>query len=777
MIKFLFQKVFHSPLKSLLPVMTLCYMGTGCSSSAFLAEDERLLADVEIKNDTKIQFNLPLTQSLKQHPNSKWFNLTKAPLGIYCMAGHNQGKVAKWLRRMGEAPVVYDSLKTKESCDVLQQILINKGYRQAKVKTETKTKKHKLYLTYNITSGPQSYIKQINYTADAPHMLEVLDSLKAKAVMRPGMPLDISLISSQRSYLVNQLRDKGYYKINNKYITFTIDTLSESQETYVHIHLKKPLDADTAFAYSPFMIRNVQLYEDPEQGNTPYTSTVQGITYHHNKHKSSIRRRVYNRLIATQPNTPYTESKITATYQAINTLPAISYSNATPTLSDTSAHVDYTIYAHLATPRAIAFELEGTNTAGDLGAAASATYTHRNIFRGAEQFQLKLRGAYEAITQLEGYNNENYIEYSVEGKLNTPSMNVPVLSLFKKFKDMRLTHRASSEFNVLYNSQRRPEFHRKLLTVGYSYNWKKNKQERLHHRWDVMSLNYMFMPWISSTFRKNYLEVDDPRYGILRYTYEDIFIMRTGYSFVYNSNKISPNGTYQTNAFQLKGGFETAGNLLNLTRNIIGAELQPDGTHKIFNIPYSQYAKFDLDFVKSTIINPESSIAFHAALGFALPYGNSTVLPYEKRYFAGGANSVRGWSVRELGPGTYKGTDGKIDFINQTGNLKIDLSVEYRTHLFGMFHGAFFIDAGNIWNTKTSLSINGETFSFDTFHREFAVAYGLGLRLNLGYFLLRLDGGMKAINPAYAHGKGHYPIINHKFSRDFTFHFAVGLPY
>ena len=177
------------------------------------------------------------------------------------------------------------------------------------------------------------------------------------------------------------------------------------------------------------------------------------------------------------------------------------------------------------------------------------------------------------------------------------------------------------------------------------------------------------------------------------------------------------------------------------------------------------------------MLNETNFLAFHAALGFGLPYGNSTILPYEKRYFAGGANSVRGWSVRELGPGSYKGKDGNVDFINQTGNLKLDLSVEWRTFLFWKLHGALFIDAGNVWNTRRYTGLEDGYFKWNRFYKQIAVAYGMGIRLNFDYFILRLDGGMKAVNPATLSGAAHYPIIHPQFKRDFQLHFAVGLPF
>ena len=221
---------------------------------------------------------------------------------------------------------------------------------------------------------------------------------------------------------------------------------------------------------------------------------------------------------------------------------------------------------------------------------------------------------------------------------------------------------------------------------------------------------------------------------------------------------------------------ETAGNLLYGISKLTHAHRSATkDAYTFLGIAYSQYARLDFDFSKSIVFTDRASMAIHAAFGIAQPYGNSTILPYERRYFAGGANSVRGWSVRGLGPGTFKGKDGKIDFINQTGNLKLDLSVEWRAQLFWKLHGAFFLDAGNIWNTRKYADQPGGEFRFNKFYRQIAAAYGVGLRLNFDYFILRLDGGMKAVNPA--EGEERYPLIHPKFSRDFTLHFAVGLPF
>ena len=263
----------------------------------------------------------------------------------------------------------------------------------------------------------------------------------------------------------------------------------------------------------------------------------------------------------------------------------------------------------------------------------------------------------------------------------------------------------------------------------------------------------------------------------MRYSYENLLIAGSSYTYTFHTRPSAAQIGLNGGGSQVRVGLESAGALLRLLSPAFGAHQGSNGSYNLFGIDFSQYVKFDVDFSTSLPMGDVSSLAFHAAAGVAVPYGNSSIVPYEKRYFAGGANSVRGWGVRELGPGSYAGSDGKIDFINQTGNLKLDLSVEFRTRLFQKLHGAAFVDAGNVWNLRHYADQPGGEFKFDKFYRQIAVAYGLGLRLNMDYFVLRIDGGMKAINPAVPSGRDHWPIIHPKFSRDFAFHFAVGLPF
>ena len=208
---------------------------------------------------------------------------------------------------------------------------------------------------------------------------------------------------------------------------------------------------------------------------------------------------------------------------------------------------------------------------------------------------------------------------------------------------------------------------------------------------------------------------------------------------------------------------------------MIDAKRNDQGQRQVFNIAYAQYIKGDIDITRNIRLDYTNQLVLHVGLGIAYPYGNSNLLPFEKRYFSGGANSVRGWSVRGLGPGKYKGHDGRIDFINQTGDMKLDLNAEFRTHLFWKLDGAMFVDAGNIWTLRDYEDQPGGKFSLKELPSQLAASYGMGFRFNFDYFIVRFDLGMKAVNPAY--DEEHYPIAHPRLSRDFAFHFAVGHPF
>lgn len=737
-----------------------------------------MLKAVSVKSDSRQVSAGDYRSYVRQEPNARWLGLLRAPMGLYCMSGTDSTSTFnRFMHRIGEAPVVYDTLLTRYSREAMASALRSKGYLRATVTAEAKTRHRRTRLTYRLHPGRRYYIRDFDLECDNDTILQFVNE-RVSSPFYNGMSFDLSVIEDYRSRIVKQFRSNGYYNVGPEFVTFRADTLSGELGIHLSTCIVPPASVPPEMAYRQYRIGDVTIHEAMshlEDGPVPPsdTTTYRGVRIIHPGH-GHLRGTVYRREVFQRPGQLFDERRTPLTYQGLNALPIVNY--ATVSYSDPhpgDSLLDVDVYAHLNRLNGISFDLEGTNTAGDFGGAASLTYTNRNLFRASESLSLKLRGAYEAIRHLEGYGNQNYIEYGAEATLRFPF--IPLISRLERAS----LFKGNSEFSIVYNSQDRPEFHRRLLTASWSVNWHNRSQPCLRHRIDLLSVNYVFMPWISDNFREQYLQGDDPRYAVLRYSYEDLFIVKAGYSFVYNS--LSGNSTTanlnNTNGYQIKCGIETAGNLLYAVCALANTGQEEDGRYSLFNIPFSQYAKFDFDFAKSWVIDQRQSLAFHFGFGIGLPYGNSTILPYEKRYFSGGANSVRGWSVRQLGPGSFVGQDGKVDFVRQTGNLKLDLSLEYRSYLFWKLHSAVFIDAGNIWNTRDYADQPGGTFAWDTFYNQIAVSYGIGLRLNFDFFILRLDGGMKAINPACPSGPDHWPIIHPRFSRDFALHFAVGLPF
>lgn len=732
-----------------LPVLMTGIAGlilSSCSASRDMPEGQVMLNKVSVVADGKYPDVNPsqLKNYVRQKGNSRWFSAVKIPLGVYAMAGEDTTKwINRTLRNMGEAPVVYDTLQARLSCENLQRALQNLGYLDSQVELYTEVKGKKLNAVYVLHPGAPYFIRNVSY--------DIRDSLIARLLagdvhkLNQGDKLNVDNLNQERSRITAYLQDNGYFRFHKEFINFRVDTVQSTHK------------ADVTLLLRPYRTSDIQ-----DTLHTRYT--VRNIDYASGDPQDSVihlRKNVLRENTFIREGKPYSASGLQNTYNHFGRLGAVKYTNISFEQDPDSALLDAHIQLQTNKPSTLSFQPEGTNTAGDLGAAASLTYENRNLFRGSESFSVQVRGAYEAIRGLEGYSNQDYIEYSVESRLSFPRFMMPFLS-----SEARRRTIATSELSLTYGTQNRPEFHRRVLSAGWRYKWSP-LSSRNQYQFDLLNLNYVFMPWISDTFRKEYLDNPTNYNAILRYNYEDLFIMKTGFGFSYNDGKTA-----------IKTNIETAGNLLSLGSAIFGGNKDDLNQYKVFNIAYAQYIKGDIDYTHHLISGYNDQLVFHVGLGIAYPYGNSIILPFEKRYFSGGANSVRGWSVRSLGPGRYKDKDGNINFITQTGDIKLDLNLEYRTHLFWKFGGALFIDAGNIWTIRDYPSQPDGQFQIQNILKDLAVSYGMGLRLNFDYFIIRFDMGMKAVNPAYkTEDENHFPLIHPRLSRDFAFHFAVGLPF
>jgi outer membrane protein assembly factor BamA len=720
--------------------MLLC----GCSTSRHLPEGMYMLNKVRVVTDSNYSDinTLAMKEYVRQKSNSRWLSTVKVPLGVYLLSGRDSTWLNRALWAIGEAPVVFDTLMARQSCEDLKQALENKGYLDAEVALYVDYKKRKANAMYVLRLGTAYKISR--YETDIQDSVIEKMLQRRNSTLYVGKQFSTDALNTERNQITNYLQDQGYYRFHKEFVTYRArrHDKEKSVDLTLVLHPYIRMADDSASLHSRFDIRNV----------TFVNGTGDSVIH--------LRRHVLEENTFIEAGKPYSMTGLQKTYNHFGRLNAVKFTNISYEMVPDTTLLDTKILVQMNKPSTLSFQPEGTNTAGDLGAAASLTYQNRNLFRGSEVLSVQLRGAYEAIRGLEGYGNQDYFEYSVEGRLSFPRFIFPFLS--PKFRRSTI---AASEVSLLYDSQNRPEFHRRVLSAGWHYQWKQENSFN-SYRLDLADLNYVFMPWISQTFRDEYLSDNSNSNAILKYNYEDLFIMKIGFGYAYNNGRTA-----------IKTNIETAGNLLDLYAHTFNTSKNDLGQYKTFNIAYAQYVKADIDFIRRLYESDKSQLIFHTGFGIAYPYGNSEVLPFEKRYFAGGANSVRGWSVRSLGPGSYKDKDGKINFITQTGDMKLDVNLEYRSYLFWKFNWALFVDAGNIWTLRDYKDQPGGQFKFSRLLDDLAVGYGMGIRLNFDYFILRFDLGMKAINPAYEEKETHYPIIHPRLSRDLAFHFAVGMPF
>lgn len=755
------------------------FITCSCSVGKFIPEGQYLLSDVHVSSDNKEIKPSEMHTYVRQKPNAKWFSLVKLPMYIYGASGLDSTKwLNKFLRKIGDAPRIYDAKSAEESRQQMLNAVQNKGYMGAQVNMKEITDGNKISVYYEVYSGKPYWISSLNYDIEDSNIREMFLNDSINRLLRTGMKFNVNVLEEERNRITQYLQNNGYYRFNKDYITFTADTVRGTYNVDLTMNISpfKIANDSEEYNHRQYTIRNVSYLMDIDNpldnmsGVGRDTVTVDGINLISDK-KLFLRSDVvasHNRLV---PGNMYSNRNVMSTYSSLGRLGILKYSNIrfAEEIKNDSAYLDAYVTLSRNKNKMLSFQIEGTNSAGDLGAAASVAFTHRNLFKGSETFTVKLRGAYEAVTGIEGYANSNYTEYGVETSISFPEFMFPFLR-----SDFKRRVNAKSEVSAKYNWQIRPEFERTLASASWSYRW--NGKRRATHRFDVLDVNYIYMPYRSAAFVA-YLDYMDEINPLLRYSYEDLFIVRMGYTYSYNS--VGASTTQQTvkrSSYSIRFNIEESGNLIYAFSKLVNGSPKNGESYKMGNISFAQYIKTDFDFAKNIMIDERNFLVFHFGTGFAIPYGNSKSLPFEKLYFSGGANSVRGWSVRSLGPGGYKGTAGSMDYVNHTGDIKLDLNLEYRTHLFWKLNGAAFIDAGNVWTLKKRDAESTGQFKFGTFYKEIAVSYGLGLRFDLDFLIIRFDGGMKAINPM-KDGKYKYPIIRPDFSRDFAFHFAVGYPF
>ena len=754
-----------------------------CSPVKFVPENKYLISKVQVETDNQ-NLNKETAKSLiKQKENYKILGFLKFHLLLYNLS--SKKKTEDWLKRIGEPPQIYDEDLSEHSEDQLRQYAYSKGYFRAGVSSTVtfKENKRKVILNYKLLTGEQYNIKRINYQIKDTVLQALYFNSSLKSEINEGDAFDIENLEKHQSEIVKHFRNNGYYYFSKDDIKFIADSSVYPKQVLVDLLIRpsKNNQTDTLKVFQPFYLN--RFYFSILPGNSPVTLSRDsaGIfsdtltwgnnTLYQNKHVT-YPPSLFNRTIKLKKGDLYNNSEVESAFNAFNRLRQFRFVDIqfkeVPAVKDTNL-LDCFIRLAPLNKQSTSFDIEGTNTAGNFGVAGNVTYMHRNLFRGAEVFQLSFLGGIERLEKLnEGVHNYfNTTEFGVESSLMIPKLLGPgnFISDFERFLPKTV-------FALGYNYQRRPEYTRTINTFKFGYDWKST--EELRHVWNLVDYNKI------NVFDYDPEFIDGIKDLYIKSSFTDHLIFAMNYSLIYNNQKMSTIKDYS----YVRLNIESSGNILwaisELTNRGKYQEVDTLGNvqaeyYKVFKTRFAQYVKSDIEYRRGFSIDKYNSIASRAFLGVGIPYGNFDVLPFEKKYFTGGANGIRAWPVRSLGPGTYKASPE--EYPNQTADIKLEGNIEYRFKLISLLEGALFLDAGNIWAINEKDNREGAQFKFNKFYKQIALGTGAGLRFDMSYFILRLDFGVKLRDPSETENRGWILGYRPYSNSDFNLSFAIGYPF
>lgn len=752
---------------------------SSCAQTKFVPEGKYLLNKVELSVDDPAINKEEAKTYIRQKENYKILGFLKFYLFIYNLS--SKKKSDDWLKRIGEAPQIYDESLTQRSDEQLKQYMNNKGYYQAQVTDETdfNDKKKKVTLKFDIESGERYTIKTINYHFSSPDLRSIFMNDSINMEFHSGNPFDIYELEKQQDKIVKLYKNNGYFYFSKNQVRYLADTLQYDQQVVLDLYVGETRDSqiDSVKIITPFYLNKFNYFILPgnspvdayQFGGTQYTDTIRWddselFVTKHFKYPASL----FSRTNLMQSGDEYKANEVENTFNALNRLRQFRYVDIQfkETYPDRDSNLlDCNIRLAPLDKQSISLDLEGTNTSGNFGVAGNINYQHRNIFQGAEVLQLRLKGAIERMHRIEQQQYFNTREFGVDANLTIPKLLGPGRYIRSFRRNLPKTI-----INVGYNYQRRPEYTRTISTVRFGYDWKTSAF--LSHYWNFLDMNlvhlYEYDPEFINSIKDLYIKS----------SFTDHFIFSNNYSIVYNNQQLNARQNYTYIRFNIESAGNTLWILSELTnRSKYSNPNLEDSTftyYQFLNTQYAQYVKADIELRRGIYLDRYNSIVGRLFLGAGLPYGNSRVLPFEKQYFTGGANGIRAWPVRSLGPGTYKAPAG---YPNQSSDIKLEGNIEYRFKLLGKLEGALFLDAGNIWAINKYDNREGAIFKVNEFYKQIAVGTGTGLRLDLSYFILRVDYGMKLRDPSEPQGE-RWIIGNRKLTgSDFNLTFAIGYPF
>lgn len=747
-----------------------------CSTTKYVADGDFLLNDIDVKCDDPEIDATDLYDYVIQQPNTPGTFFNKTSLRFYSLSGRDTSKwINKLIRRFGEPPVIYSEESTQLSAKEIKSQLFNMGYFTADVNYDVKKEGKKASVVYDIKAGEPYKIRNVDESIDGGLIDDIMHSKNfiSDDKVKVGAIYNAEKIDSRVGDIVSFVRNQGYYNFTKENLYYSVDSTLGSHE----VDLKLNLHVDTSKVGHPltrYRMSKVMVMVGNQRGFSGEFDTTQykRLTIVSPEGRRFLRpSTIYNNTFVREGRL-FSEMLHDRTFSALSGLSAVQTANVTYSPDTAPGTLIANISVTPAKPYYIQWGIDNTNTAGDLGVETYVTYQDKNIFKGSEIWRIRLGGAYEMVrgAMEKGLDSKNFFEFSINSSLAFPRVLSPI------FNESYAAKKGKTVFSTGFVWQNRPEFKKRYLTFDWKYMWA-TRRNRYSHTLDLYNITYTIVPWVLPEFQTKYLDVSTN--ALLKQNYTSQFITRTSYTFTYSSSSATASSLMKAkktvkSSSNFSFMIDMSGTLPSALVRLFDSPKNNDGYYEIMGVPFSQYARFDIDYSRTFRLGIHQSLALHAGAGIASPYGNSDQIPYERRYFAGGPNSVRGWSTRELGPGRYVRNDSiAADFFNQTGDIKLIAQAELRFHTEGIFEYAIFVDAGNIWTIKDYDNQPGGKIVLNELVNDLATSVGAGVRLDLSFILVRLDLGLKGYDPSTR----EWNITSPKLKRDLAIHFAIGYPF
>lgn len=759
-------------------LVLLALVLNACNITKQLRDSQQLLyngSTIKVTGEVRNDVINPIGDNLKQKPNKKFLGITKLKMRMYYFGTkHGESKIGAYMRdKYGEPPVILDTAFIESSVKGMQGYLRSVGFYYPQITYKVKSRRQRAKVHYQVNTGKVYHIASYQINCADKFLYDIIKGNEKDALIIAGYRLRQDLLVDEQKRIVTLLRNNGYYTFSNEFISFDVDTALNNWSVNVSINV---LNKSLYDVHKVHYNKNVYVNIEPNYDISSFknTDTIKAPSFYYIPNRYKLNYRVLEQNMFLKEGNVFKQQVLNATYNRLGDLTVFRYINIVPkpyAVNDTQ-YIDYYVklspnikYDYIIEPQAIYSDQNNTFTnqtsTGNYGVAGILQFNNRNTFRNAELFKLTYRSSFEAQGKVNGSRWFNATEQSL-----TASLTIPRLLLFPKL-----------DKNYRFNNTRT------ILTTSAIYELNTNFERRVFTTGIIYQLNKKYISYYITPFEVSYtlntvnsdtLQALINRDIYLLNMFSNNLILGGRFGFTY-SNKAKNKGN--NFVFLRWDVLELSGNTATAINKIFDSPLNQTNTYNIFGVNYSQFAKTAFDFRYNTKHDDNNATVFRIFAGVGLPYGNSPkFLPFERRFWVGGANSVRAWLPRSLGPGGFY-QSGQIDF---SGDIKLEFNAEYRFNMYNKwFEGAVFVDAGNVWMAKADPLRPLANFDISRFTNEFGIGTGFGTRLNFEVILIRLDFAIPLHDPSY--NVGSRWVINN-FNQDWlfnnlNFNFGIGYPF